>query len=470
MPGIFNKNSRIADKLFYGIIAVLTLVLGLLGSVIIHTRVAEVGKRIEMRAETTANYLEDILHHLVKSLDAKHIREDIENVATNDLQAMEIFDQKGERIYVYERAGSDKVYDKKIVRVLTKDETSVGSFAAYFSIGKILATYKTKEFLRLIILISAVGLCLAIGIYYLAKKIVIKPISETLAFSKSLAAGNYGERIDVSANDEMGMLQKSLNNMADLLVEAVENLKASFYEAEGARLQALEASRLKSEFLASMSHEVRTPVNAIVGFADLLLEKESDEEKREHLKTIKKSAQILLDNINDILDFSKIEAGKLNISKSPVLISELIEEISPIIKLRLHGKNVIFDKKISPDLESPLLCDRVRLRQVLLNILINSAKFTRMGSITLSASKDNGNEILFKITDTGIGIPKEHHTKIFEPFIQVDGGLTREQSGVGLGLAIAKRLIEMMGGKIWIESALGKGSTFYFTLNLIQTA
>jgi signal transduction histidine kinase len=470
MLGIFNKNIRIADKLFYGIITVLTLVLGLLGSVIIQNRAAEVGKRIEMRAETTANYLETTLHHSIKSLDAKHIREDIEKVATDDLQTVEIFDQHGERIYVYERTGSDKIYNKKIVRILTKDDVPIGSFAAYFSTGKILATYKTKEFLRLIVLISAVGLCLAIGIFYLVKKTIIKPIEATLAFSESLASGNYGERIDVSTNDEMGMLQKSLNNMADELVDAVENLKASFYEAEGARLQALEASRLKSEFLASMSHEVRTPVNAIIGFSDLLLEKESDEEKKEQLKTIKKSAQILLDNINDILDFSKIEAGKLNISKSPVLISELVEEISPIVRLRLYGKDVTFTKEISRDIEKPLLCDRVRLRQVLLNILINSAKFTKKGAITLSASKGSDSEILFKIIDTGIGIPKEHHAKIFEPFIQVDGGLTREHSGVGLGLAIAKRLIEMMGGKIWIESASGKGSTFYFTLDLVQSA
>jgi signal transduction histidine kinase len=249
--------------------------------------------------------------------------------------------------------------------------------------------------------------------------------------------------------------------------ETMENLKSSFYEAEGARLQALEASRLKSEFLASMSHEIRTPLNAIIGFADLLLEEEKDDEKKEALLTIKKSANILFENITDVLDFSKIEAGKLRISKTEFLIRDVVDEIGPIIKLRLHGKDVAFDFKIDEALERPLISDRVRIRQILLNVLINSAKFTHKGHISLTITPAQEMEgVLFKIEDTGIGIPESEHTRVFEPFTQVEGGVTREYGGTGLGLAIAKRLVEMLGGRIWLESKPGDGTAIYFTVEV----
>jgi signal transduction histidine kinase len=448
-------------------IAILVIVLGGLGSIIIHQRIKDVSGKIEKRAEVTANYLQHTLVHSVSTLDAKKMRQYIADTASDELQVVEVFDASGERVYVYERTGTNGQYDLKFERDLNINGAPLGKMIAYFSLREFVNNLRLREFLRLMIMVSAAGLVFGVGIFLFIKKIVLKPIAQTLAFSTELAKGNYNKRIDVNSKDEMGLLQESLNQMADNLQDSVENLKASFYEAEGSRLQALEASRLKSEFLANMSHEIRTPINAIIGFADILLEDEKTEDRRDSLKTIKKSANILLENISDILDFSKLEAGKLKLAKSEILLKELVEEISPIIKLRLHGKDINFNIDIDESLLRPIVCDRIRLRQVLLNILINSTKFTKQGSITLRIEpSDNRRVILYKVTDTGIGISKDRHQKIFEPFIQGDGSITRDYGGTGLGLAIAKRLVEMMNGKIWVESTPNLGSTFYFTVEV----
>lgn len=459
---------RIADKLFYGITILLVVVLGVLGSVIVQQRVLDVSRRVEKRVDTTANYMEQVLPPAVYRLDAQLIRQSIEGIASDDLQAVEILDAAGERIYVYERKGAGGVvYDKKVERDLVFGGNSVGKVVAYFSVGKTLSSVRTREMLQLVVLITAAGLVLAAGLYFFVRKIVVKPIESILAFSEGLANGKFDKRLDATSNDEMGLLQESLNRMANALEEAIDGLKASFYEAEAAHRRETEASRLKSEFLASMSHEIRTPVNAIMGFADLLMDDEKVEDRRESLRTIKNSANILLENINDILDLSKLEAGRVELAEIVFSLQELVSEITPIVKLRLHGKDVVFSSRIADELKHPLRGDRVRLRQVLLNILVNATKFTYRGRIELDVSRAaDGRRVMFKIFDTGIGIAKEFHARIFEPFTQVENSASREHGGVGLGLAIAKRLVDMMNGKIRIESEVGKGATFYVEVPL----
>lgn len=463
------KRRRIADKLFYGIVILLVVVLGVLGSVITHQRVLDISQRFEKRMGATASYLGEALPPAVYRLDAKLIRHSIESVASDGLQVVEILDTGGERVYVYERTTGDTEYDKKIEKDLVYGGNNIGKVVAYFSVKNVMASIRAREFLHLVVLITAAGLVLAVGIYFFVRKIVVKPIESALAFSEDLARGRYDKRLDVKSNDEMGLLQESLNRMANALEEAVEGLKASFYEAESARRREMEASRLKSEFLASMSHEIRTPVNAIVGFSDLLLDDEENEERRESLRTIKNSAGILLENINDILDLSKMEAGRVELTEIVFSMQELVDEITPIVKLRLHGKDVVFSARVEESAKRPFRGDRVRLRQVLLNILVNATKFTYRGRIDLNVSlAADGRRALLKISDTGIGIAKEYHSRIFEPFTQVENSTVREQGGVGLGLAIAKRLVDMMNGRIWLESSVGKGATFYVEVPLAE--
>lgn len=452
MSARLNKQSRIADKLFYGVLVLLVIVLGGLGSVIIAQRLSDMERRIDHRVQTAVWFLEGTLPHEVTHLHAKGIREAIERTGSDELQAVEIFDRNEQRIYIYEREGRESVaYDTAVTRDLFFDHDRSGKFVAYFSKQSILSQIRWREFLRLLILISGAGLALGAGISYLVKRWVVDPIEKTRNFSAALAAGHYDQRIIVTTSDEMGMLQNSLNHMATNLQESVQQL--------------IEASRLKSEFLANLSHEIRTPMNAVIGFADILLDDETNPERRESLETIKRSSNILLDIINHILDFSRIKSGEVKLDLSRFLVHEVIDEMTPLIRQKLHGRNIVFHVVIDDRIREPLNADRLRLRQVLLNLLVNATKFTEQGSITLSVIPDPERQgVRFSVTDTGVGIPPEHHERIFEAFTQVDATRTRQYGGAGLGLAISKQLVELMGGRIWVESVPKNGTTISFTV------
>jgi len=280
---------------------------------------------------------------------------------------------------------------------------------------------------------------------------VIGPIRRIDIRLAAISAGDFTGRVDVDNRDELGALAANVNRMNDELDRLYRELETT--------------SRHKSEFLANMSHELRTPLNSIIGFSQVLRERmfgEVNEKQEEYLDDILSSAYHLLSLINDVLDLSKVEAGQVELEVAPFSLREALESGVVMVRERATLERVKVAYSTDPEVDV-VEGDERRIRQVIFNLLSNAVKFTPDGgAVDVSAAQVNG-EVRVSVADTGPGLAPEDHDRIFEEFQQTDLGLEQHE-GTGLGLALSKRLVELHGGRIWVDSELGKGSTFVFTL------
>ncbi len=353
-------------------------------------------------------------------------------------------------------------------------------------VGKVLvalsvsAVRKAQLHQALVSLLTAV-VAATFGIFLIVKFIGdwTKRVDALVEATEAMKKGDFTHQVPLSVKDEIGKLASAFEAMRhavrlrdhelhDLNDSLHDLVKERTEKLENAMLEAQTANDAKSSFLANMSHEIRTPMNAIIGMVGLSLNKKLSPKLREYLLTVRSSAESLLAIINDILDFSKIEAGKIRLEQVDFQLYQLFEKLADLFSDQATSKGVELVIGIEPGVPVALNGDPLRLEQIFINLLGNAVKFTESGVIFLHATLDSqtadGVKILFSVTDTGVGIGHEQYESLFEPFTQADGSMTREYGGTGLGLSICRRLVNLHGGEIWVDSEQGKGTTVYFTI------
>ncbi|PKP20931.1 MAG: hypothetical protein CVU05_07880 [Bacteroidetes bacterium HGW-Bacteroidetes-21] len=349
-----------------------------------------------------------------------------------------------------------------LVRIRDEEDVDVIIGSLYMQRSLVDFDSFTDRFLGLMLVILLVVLIFSVILAGFLQKIISKPIVRISELTHRITkTKNYKLEIEYDSDDESGMLARGFNEM----LKTIDNQNELLVEA---REEALSNARVKEEFMANLSHEIRTPLNVIVGLSNILNDTNVSDEQKKYLKTIKSASDNVLMIVNDILDYSKLNANKVDFEKIEFDIKDVTEEVIHALKLTADEKKLelkCFVKDLVPQM---VVGDRVRLYQIIINLVSNAIKFTKSGYVhvfvELEKESDCIYQLLFSVKDTGIGIPEDKQAIVFESFRQASNETTRKYGGTGLGLAISKQLVELQGGRLWLESRLGYGTTFFFNI------
>ncbi len=367
----------------------------------------------------------------------------------------------------------------------------VGTVFMRVDTHRIYALLKNFSIITAFILLASL-----LGTYVVAmnmQSLISKPLINLAETATTVSEkGDFSIRAQEYGKDEVGVLVESFNKMLEQIQKrdvmlarhrdhledqvrlrtselsaANRNLESTIIDVQRAKEAAESANKVKGEFLANMSHEIRTPLNAVINITEFLSQTPLNVEQKDFVDTIRASGDVLLGLVNDVLDFSRIDSGRLELESVPFNLRECVESAVEVLSARAAQKKLELLNWFEPSLDLTLLGDPTRLRQILMNLISNAVKFTEHGEIVVqvqATEHENKAEVLFSVRDTGIGIPADRINQLFQAFTQVDASTTRKYGGSGLGLAISRHLCGLMGGKMWVESELGKGSTFFFNI------
>ncbi|WP_145912614.1 ATP-binding protein [Endozoicomonas montiporae] len=477
----------------------------IMGSLYLWTRFSELEHQLLEKAQSNSARLSTFIDFALTDGDLQQVQE-LSSLALEDgdVRAISLLDEHGrEIIHAGPKLGVAENLQKfpTIPTLVSGDESLLVTSPLYriennysrvagwlrveYSYGPTsLKKYRSLVFSALLVLLglgAGILFCLRLG------HSILQPLEQMMDRLAAINGGNMHQRLDTNPAGLLHELESTINTMLDSiektsdamrksvdqtteeLQETLETIEIQNVELDLARKEALEASRSKSEFLANMSHEIRTPLNGIIGYTSLMLEGELKPQQREYLTTIEKSAQGLMSMLNDILDFSRLEAGKLELDNSRLNLHAVLDDVLSIMAPAAYHKSLELVSFIYNDAPADIMGDRQRLSQILINLVSNAIKFTNHGSVAVRVMlehKDNNGfmTLKFTVTDTGTGMTPAQHSKLFKAFSQADSSRSRKAGGTGLGLAISKSLVEQMHGEIGLDSDLGRGSSFWFTI------